>query len=98
MRFLIAAALLLAPALAAADDNATPRTPDADKMHADDCARARKAGKTCVLDMGGEDIGGKVVTPPGVTVGGVSFGTRESLIRIRREFITEILRSAENVD
>src|SRR5689334_14349777 len=51
MRPLIAAVLLLAPALAAADDS-KPKTPDAAKMHADDCERARNAGKTCVLDMG----------------------------------------------
>jgi len=97
MRLFLAAALLLAPALASADDPA-PRTPDAAKMHADDCARARKAGKTCVLDMGGEDIETSTPTAGGSAIGIISFGKRESLIRIRRDFITEILKSAENLD
>jgi hypothetical protein len=97
MRFFIATALLLAPALAAADD-APVKTPDAVKMHADDCARARNAGKTCVLDMGGEDIESQAPTAGGSAIGILSFAKSKSLIHIRRDFITEILRSAENVD
>jgi hypothetical protein len=97
MRSLIIAALLLTPALASADEP-TSRTPDATKMHADDCARARKAGRTCVLDMGGEEIESNAPTAGGSTIGAVSFGRHESLIRIRREFITEIIKTAEDLD
>jgi hypothetical protein len=97
MRLFIAAALLLAPALAAADD-APSQTPDATKMHGDDCARARKAGKTCVLDMGGEDIESPVATPGGTAIGVREFAKSSSLIHIRREFIVEIIKSAENIE
>ena len=47
MRTLVILATLLAPALASADPGKT-----ADQKHSDDCAAARKANKTCVLDMG----------------------------------------------
>ena len=50
------------------DSTTTARTPDAAKMHADDCARARKAGKTCVLDMGGEDIESDTPTAGGSAI------------------------------
>jgi hypothetical protein len=91
-KFLLATALLLAPTLAMAD------TPDVSKMKSDDCARARKQNKTCVLDMGKEDIEGGAPTATGTSVGIVSFGKAASLIRIRKDFIVEILKSAEDLD
>jgi hypothetical protein len=102
MRILLVAALLLAPALAAADAKSPPppanRTADPAKMKTDDCARARKQNKTCVIDMGkAEDITGSAPTAGGSTVGLVRFGAAASLIRIRRDFITEILRAAEDL-
>jgi hypothetical protein len=101
MRTLLVATLLLAPALAAADDKPAPapaRTTDVAKMKNDDCARARKANKTCVLDMGGESLEADSPVPGGVSVGVVTFSKATSLIRIRRDFITEILKSAEDLD
>jgi hypothetical protein len=101
MRTLLVATLLLAPALAAADDAPAPapsRTTDVAKMKNDDCARARKANKTCVLDMGGESLEATTPTAGGAAVGVVTFGKAASLIRIRRDFITEILKSAEDLD
>jgi len=97
---LVASLLLLAPALAAADAPApTPsRTTDVTKMKNDDCARARKANKPCVLDMGGEEIESTAPTAGGAAVGVITFGKSASLIRIRRDFITEILKSAEDLD
>jgi hypothetical protein len=92
MSFLLAA-LLFVPALAHADT----RTPDVRQMKTDDCARARKQNKTCVLDMGTETIEGAGVKGDGERVDIVSFGKATSLIRIRRDFITEILRSAEDL-
>jgi hypothetical protein len=93
MRFLLAAALLLVPALATADT----RTPDAAKMKTDDCARARKQNKTCVIDMGTETLEGTVGKGDGERIDIIGFGTSASLIRIRRDFITEILKSAEDL-
>ena len=93
MRFLLAAALLLVPALATADT----RTPDAAKMKTDDCARARKQNKTCVIDMGTETLEGTAGKGDGERIDIIGFGKSASLIRIRRDFITEILKSAEDL-
>ncbi|HUS33022.1 MAG TPA: hypothetical protein VMZ53_31180 [Kofleriaceae bacterium] len=92
MRYLLLAALLV-PSIAFADT-----APDVSKMKSDDCARARKANKTCVLDMGGETLEGEKVTATGTAVNARQFAVLGSLIRIRKDFITEILKSAENVD
>jgi hypothetical protein len=67
-------------------------------MKNDDCARARKANKPCVLDMGGEEIESSAPTAGGAAIGIITFGTKTSLIRIRRDFITEILKTAEDID
>ena len=109
MRFILAA-LLLVPALAHADATrrapAAPaaktagsdhRTPDARQMKSDDCARARKQHKTCVLDMGGEDITGNGVKGNGERVDVLTLGPQTSLVRVRHDFIVEILRSAEDL-
>lgn len=96
----LALGLLLAPALAAADDGAKPaRTTDVQQMKTDDCARATKQNKKCVLDMGeGESIEGNSPTAGGAAIGIVTFGKAASLIHIRRDFITEILKTAEDLD
>ena len=74
-------------------------TVDVNKMKTDDCARARKQNKTCVIDMGkGEEVEGGVKKPEGSGVGILQFGKAESLIRIRRDFIVEILKTAEDID
>jgi hypothetical protein len=91
MRFLIAAALLL-PATAFAD---APKT--AEQMQTDDCARARRLNKQCVLNMGDETIEAGVVKNEGERINLIDFGKQTSLIRIRRDFIVEILKSAEDV-
>jgi hypothetical protein len=90
MRILLAALVLL-PTLALAD------TPDAQQMKNDDCARARKQNKTCVLDMGNETLIGTVGKGEGDRVDILTFGKAESLISIRRDFIVEILKSAEDL-
>jgi hypothetical protein len=90
MRILLAA-LVLVPTLAFAD------TPDAHKMNNDDCSRARKQGKTCVLDMGTETLEGFVGKNEGERVEILTFSKSASLIRIRRDFIVEILKSAEDL-
>jgi len=93
MRIFLAAALLASvPAVASADP-----TPDVQKMATDDCARARKQNKTCVLSIENEIIDGghpKGDLPPIVIPIDTKLG---SLIRIRRDFIVEILKSAEDI-
>ena len=49
LKSLLLAALVLVPLAAAADDKT--RTPDVRQMHTDDCAKARAANRTCIIDM-----------------------------------------------
>ncbi len=90
MKALIVGILMLAPGLAAADR-------DGRQLAADDCTRARAAGKTCVLDVAAEDVGGAAPTAGGTSVAVVAFEPGRSLIRLRRDFIPEILKSAEDL-
>ena len=92
MRILLLA-LLLAPTLAFADSSS-----DVTKMKTDDCARARKANKTCVLDIGEENIEGKSPTASGSVVNARQFAVLNSLIHIRKDFIPEIVKAAEDID
>ena len=95
--FFLSTALLLTSATAFADAPASKPT-DAARMASDDCARARKQNKTCVLDMGKEDITGNAPTAGGSAIGIVTYSKSASLIRIRKDFIVEILKSAEDID
>lgn len=94
----IALTAVLASLFLAAPAAADPRpAADVGKMANDDCARARKAGKTCVLTIEGTEIDGTTASPPGMTVigrGGTKFPT---LIRFRQDFIQEILKTAEDL-
>ena len=85
------AALLLVLATSAA------RADDAKKMANDDCARARAQNKTCVLDMGDEKILGETPTNSGTKVDVLKFITANSLIHIRKDFIPEIIKTAEDL-
>jgi hypothetical protein len=101
MRFLLAASLVLAASTARADAPAKAATgpaPDVKQMHTDDCAKARAKGKTCVIDMGkGDEVTGNVATGTGSMIGIIEGGKATSLIQLRRDFITEILKSAEDL-
>jgi hypothetical protein len=90
MRILLAAVLLV-PMTASAQS----RT--AEQMKTDDCARARKQNKTCVLDMGAEKIEAGTGKGEGERVDIIRFGKSASLIRIRHEFIAEIIKTAEDL-
>jgi len=70
---------------------------DAHAMATDDCARARKANKVCVLDMKGEEVGGATPTAGGSATTAIKFLPTSSLIHIRRDFIVEILKTAEDL-
>ncbi|MFN0248880.1 MAG: hypothetical protein ACKV2T_18465 [Kofleriaceae bacterium] len=104
MRLLLSSLVILSSSIAFADAPApaaptqSGRTVDVRTMATDDCARARKAGKTCVLDIGEESIEGQVATGTGEGFTSINWGSASSLIRLRRDFITEILRSAEDID
>ena len=91
MKLLLSCVLLAIPAAAVAQPS---KATDVSTMASDDCARARKAGKTCVLTIEDEDIEAGVPTGNGTTVIALDTGKMASLIRIRRDFIKEILKSA----
>jgi len=96
MRILLATLLLL-PAIAFADDvKPQPQVQEA-QGNADDCARARKLNKTCVLTIGEEDIEGGVSRPDGIGFSARDWAFMNSLIHIRRDFIPEIIKSAEDL-
>jgi hypothetical protein len=94
MKKLLAAAFLVA--LAASP--AVAQKEDSRDLASQDCERARKAGKACVLTFGvGEDIEGGVATGEGEGIDVRDITTFSSLIRIRSEFIAEIIRAAEDI-
>ena len=92
MRIAIVLLLLTGPALAD-----PPKAKTAEAMHTDDCARARKLGKTCVLDMKGDSIKGNSPTAGGTAIGAIELAKMPSLVHPRTDFIVEILRSAEDL-
>ncbi len=97
MRTLLAAALLLGMSTTAFAQPA--KAADVQTMATDDCAKARKAGKTCVLSItDDDDIIGTAPTYGDTNSAFVHFGDHESLIKLRYDFIPEILRTAEDID
>jgi hypothetical protein len=90
---LILATIYVTPAPAAFADP----TPDVAKMKTDDCAQARKQNKTCVLSIEDETIEGDKPVAGETNVVARRFPLHASLIRIRRDFIQEILKSAEDL-
>jgi hypothetical protein len=94
MRLLSALLLALLTTSAAADP-----TPPADvgKMVTNDCAKAVRAKKQCVLTFDGHDVDGGTPRPDGLTVIARTPTDFGSLIRLRRDFIPEILKTAEDL-
>ena len=62
-----------------------------------DKAGAAGAGKTKVYDFSGDTIEGDLVKPEGLSVDARDFAKHSSLIRIRKDFIPEIIKSAEDL-
>jgi hypothetical protein len=91
-RILWACLLLSAPTVALADAPG-----DIKKMNTDDCAKARKQNKTCVINIEGIDVEGGVGKGQGERISVPDFGTHRSLIRLRMDFIPEILKTAEDL-
>jgi hypothetical protein len=53
--------------------------------------------KVKVYDFSGDTIEGDLIKPEGTTVDARDFSKHSSLIRIRKDFIAEILKSAEDL-
>ena len=70
---------------------AVPLTPSADAQPKD------KKAKVKVYDFSGDTIEGDLIRPEGSSVDARDFAKHSSLIRIRKEFIAEILKSAEDL-
>ena len=56
-----------------------------------------KAGKVKVYDFSGDTIEGDLIKPEGSTVDARDFAKHSSLIKIRKDFIPEIIKSAEDL-
>ena len=56
-----------------------------------------KAAKVKVYDFSGDTIEGDLIKPVGSSVDARDFAKHSSLIRIRKDFIAEILKSAEDL-
>lgn len=56
-----------------------------------------KAAKVKVYDFSGDTIEGDLIKPEGSSVDARDFAKHSSLIRIRKDFIAEILKSAEDL-
>ena len=54
-------------------------------------------GKVKVYDFSGDTIEGDLIKPEGSTVDARDFSKHSSLIRIRHDFIPEIIKSAEDL-
>ena len=89
---LFALTLLVLPTVAGADPS-----PTVEKMATDDCARARKLNQTCVLKIEDEQIEGDKPVSTESQISVQTFITHASLISIRRDFIVEILKTAEDL-
>src|SRR5580698_2626423 len=96
MRSLLVIALL--SSVAAADPKpAQPTQPTGAPMSTDDCAKARRANRQCKLDMTGEDIKGDKPGGEGIGVTTIDWQKLGSLIHIRRDFIDQIIKSADDL-
>ena len=64
-------------------------------------AQKAKAGsadaKVKVYDFSGDTIEGDLIKPEGTDVNVTDFGKHSSLIKIRKDFIPEIVKSAEDL-
>jgi hypothetical protein len=56
-----------------------------------------KAAKVKVYDFSGDTIEGDLIRPEGSTVDARDFAKHSSLISIRKDFIPEIIKSAEDL-
>jgi hypothetical protein len=94
-------ALIALTAVASADPKPQPKpapAADAQQMVTDDCAKAQKAHKQCRIDMSGETVEGTGGHGDGTDASARTFERLGKLMHPRRDFIAEIVQSAENLD
>jgi hypothetical protein len=94
------AALALLTALAAPPVLADPApAPSAEKRRAEAsaCAQARKAGKPCQLTIEPEQVGGDRPVADGMDLRPRRFEPAGSMLRLRREFIDQIVKAADEL-
>jgi len=72
-------------------------TAAADDKKAPPAAADKGNGKVKVYDFSGDTIEGDLIKPEGSTVDARDFAKHASLIRIRTNFIPEIIKSAEDL-
>lgn len=77
----------LVAGVASADDKKAPPAGGGDKGN----------GKVKVYDFTADSIEGDLVKPDGIGVNVTDFSKHGSLIRIRKDFIPEIVKSAEDL-
>jgi hypothetical protein len=86
-------AILVSILAAVAMSLALPTTADAQKKG----KGKTDTKKVKTYDFTGDDIDGDLIKPDGVTIDTRDFAQHTSLIRIRKDFIREILKSAEDL-
>ena len=105
---LTVATLSAATATTALADTATPsakkssksapyKSRDGATIAKDDCARARAAGRPCELTIEGETIDGAAPSADGSRFALAGWVKHGSLLRIRKDFLPEIIKSAEDL-
>lgn len=62
-----------------------------------DAQKKGKGKKVKTYDFTGDNIDGDLIKPDGVSIDTRTFASHTSLIRIRKDFIKEILKSAEDL-
>lgn len=96
-RIFLATALAFSCFLGTAAAGTTPSNATLSRTGDSDCAKARKAGRTCKLVFDGDTVDGQRVGGDGDVVDvakGVDFGT---LIRVRTSFRDLIIKAAHDV-
>jgi len=77
---------------------AGPAAPAAAPPRGDaDCARARRAGRTCELTIEPEAVDGSRPDPDDIALRGRWFEPAGSLLTLRRDFISEIVQAADDL-
>ena len=83
-------AILVSFLAAVAMSLALPATVNAQK-------KDKNTKKVKTYDFTGDNIDGDLIKPDGVSIDTRTFASHTSLIRIRKDFIREILKSAEDL-
>jgi hypothetical protein len=92
----VSLALGLSSSLARADEAAPGATA---RQRADaDCQRARAEGRICRIDIDGITVDGDRPGGDGMLVTAAMWASHDSLIRLRRDFIDEIVKAADDIE